>query len=160
MLLDWKQKQKENKMWYGDTYITKYEDYICVNPDGERMKPSTVSNHFKIIIKNNDLREIKYMELRHSCASLLLAQGVSMSEIQAWLGHSNYHTTANTYAHLDDSKKLDVASKLEGIYTKAEVVNKARANEMAELDEQLKEIEELIKMKKDLLNKKYNLNQM
>ncbi|MGL6202095.1 MAG: tyrosine-type recombinase/integrase [Lachnospiraceae bacterium] len=37
--------------------------------------------------------------LRHSCASLLLANGVPMKQIQEWLGHSDFSTTANVYAH-------------------------------------------------------------
>ena len=47
------------------------------------------------------MRKIRFHDTRHSCASLLLRNGVSMKEIQAWLGHSDYGTTANLYAHLD-----------------------------------------------------------
>ena len=42
----------------------------------------------------------------NSCASLLLANGVPMKQIQEWLGHSDFSTTANIYAHLDYSSKL------------------------------------------------------
>ena len=45
------------------------------------------------------------MGLRHSCASLLLANGVPMKAIQEWLGHSNYRTTADVYSHLDFASK-------------------------------------------------------
>jgi site-specific recombinase xerD len=44
-------------------------------------------------------------DLRHSCASLLLAKGIPMKAIQEWLGHSNFSTTANIYAHLDSKSK-------------------------------------------------------
>lgn len=160
MLLEWREKKNENKKYFGNTYNKKYDDYICVRDNGDRMKPSTISSHFRDVLKKNKLRKIKFMELRHSCASLLLSQGVSMSEIQAWLGHSNYHTTANTYAHLDDSKKKDVANKLQGVHNTTEKVNEAQAEEMNELDRQLKEIEDLIQMKKELIKKKYNLSEM
>jgi len=40
-----------------------------------------------------------------SCASVLLANGVSLKEIQEWLGHSNFSTAANIYAHLDKGTK-------------------------------------------------------
>ena len=47
------------------------------------------------------------MGLRHSCASLLLANGVQMKLIQEWLGHSDISTTSNVYSHVDsESKKL------------------------------------------------------
>lgn len=47
-----------------------------------------------------------YHDLRHSCASLLLANGVPMKQIQEWLGHSDFSTTANIYAHLEYSSKV------------------------------------------------------
>lgn len=56
--------------------------------------------------------EIRYHDLRHSCASLLLANGVPMKQIQEWLGHSDFSTTANIYAHLDYSSKLTSADAM------------------------------------------------
>ena len=50
--------------------------------------------------------------LRHSCASLLLTNGVSMKQIQEWLGHSDFSTTANVYAHLDFNSKLSSADAM------------------------------------------------
>ena len=49
----------------------------------------------------------------HSCASLLLANGVPMKQIQEWLGHSDFSTTANIYAHLDYSSKISSAQAME-----------------------------------------------
>ena len=51
--------------------------------------------------------------LHHCCASLLLANGVPMKQIQEWLGHSDFSTTANIYAHLDYSSKLTSAHAME-----------------------------------------------
>ncbi len=45
-------------------------------------------------VKNN-MRHIRFHDLRHSCASLLLAKNIPMKSIQEWLGHSNFSTTAN-----------------------------------------------------------------
>ena len=51
-----------------------------------------------------------------ACASLLLANGVPMKQIQEWLGHSDFSTTANIYAHLDYTSKLSSAqAMLEGL---------------------------------------------
>lgn len=47
-----------------------------------------------------------------SCASLLLANGVPMKQIQEWLGHSDFSTTANIYAHLEYSSKLSSADAM------------------------------------------------
>ena len=47
-----------------------------------------------------------------ACASLLLANGVPMKRIQEWLGHSDFSTTANIYAHLDYASKLSSAQAM------------------------------------------------
>lgn len=53
--------------------------------------------------------------LKYSCASLLLARGIPLKEIQAWLGHSNFNMTANIYAHLDTNIKQKSANVLSNI---------------------------------------------
>ena len=71
-----------------------------------------VTDHFRLLLKNNGLRHIRFHDLRHSCASLLLSKGVPMKAIQEWLGHSTYSTTANFYTHLEDNYKTDSANVL------------------------------------------------
>ncbi len=61
---------------------------------------------------HEDTLIFRFHELRHSCASLLLANGISLKEIQLWLGHSNFATTANIYAHLDMSSKQASANTI------------------------------------------------
>ena len=85
---------------------------ICVNEIGERLKPNTLSGGFKQILKKNGMRIIRLHDLRHSCASLLLANGVPMKQIQEWLGHSDFSTTANIYAHLDYQSKISSAEAM------------------------------------------------
>ena len=76
-----------------------------VNEIGQLLRPNYVTAKFSELLKENGLKPIRYHDLRHSCASLLLANGVPMKEIQEWLGHSNYRTTADVYSHLDFSSK-------------------------------------------------------
>ena len=66
------------------------------------------------------MRKIRFHDLRHSCASLLLSRGIPMKAIQEWLGHSNFSTTANLYAH------LDVNSKIMSAQTMADIINKQK----------------------------------
>ena len=107
-----KEKIKENKKICGDSYITDYEDYICVDSMGKIFRPEYVTDHFRLLLKNNNLRHIRFHDLRHSCASLLLSKGVPMKAIQEWLGHSTYSTTANFYTHLEDNYKTESANVL------------------------------------------------
>ena len=51
------------------------------------------------------LKLIRFHDLRHSCASLMVMNGVSMKQVQEWLGHSTFSTTADIYAHLDYKSK-------------------------------------------------------
>ncbi|MBR6045945.1 MAG: tyrosine-type recombinase/integrase [Ruminococcus sp.] len=53
------------------------------------------------------------MGLRHSCASLLFANGVQMKLIQEWLGHSDISTTSNVYSHVDSESKKMSAKAIE-----------------------------------------------
>ena len=93
-------------------YIKDYIGYVYVNEMGDLIKPHYVTESFQKLLKANGLRHIRYHDLRHSCASLLLANGVPMKQIQEWLGHSDFSTTANIYAHLDYSSKLTSADAM------------------------------------------------
>ena len=112
LLLAEKAKQQQNRRLCGTCYCTNYLDYIFVNDIGELIQPDFVSGHFALMIKKHGLRKLRFYDLRHSCASLLFANGVSMKEIQAWLGHSTLGTTANIYTHMDEDKKLDSANAI------------------------------------------------
>ncbi len=111
-LLALKEEQQENRRLCGRSYIKDYLEYVCVNEIGDLIKPHYVTENFPKLLKASGLRHIRYHDLRHSCASLLLANGVPMKQIQEWLGHSDFSTTANIYAHLDYSSKLTSADAM------------------------------------------------
>ncbi|AIQ31606.1 integrase [Paenibacillus sp. FSL P4-0081] len=115
LLLRIREIQALNKAICGKSYCTDYEEYIYLDKLGQRIKPGYITQNFTRTLKKNGLRHIRYHDLRHSCASLLLANGVSMKEIQEWLGHSNYSTTANIYSHLEYSSKVSSASTMSGV---------------------------------------------
>jgi len=112
-LLDHKQKQEQYKKLCGKSYSNAYAEYILLNELGQRISPNYITRRFPLVLEMHGLKKIRYHDLRHSCASLLLANGVSMKEIQEWLGHSNFSTTANFYSHLDFSSKVSSAQTIE-----------------------------------------------
>lgn len=120
LLLKEKSRQDKNKKLYGNTYKNK-DNYICVQDDGELLKPDTITDKVPKFIKSVGLRRITLHNLRHSCASILLANGISMKEIQEWLGHSSYNTTANIYAHLDTTAKEKSAKTMNNILSKMNI---------------------------------------
>ena len=111
-LLKLKKRQEEQRRVFGKSYSREYLDYICVNGQGELFKPNYISGHFRWFLEKHGLKVIRYHDLRHGCASMLLAEGVPMKAIQEWLGHSNFSTTADIYSHIDFSAKLQSAEAI------------------------------------------------
>lgn len=74
--------------------------------------PRMAAEHFGLSVSRNGMVCCPFHDDRHSCASLLFSQGVSLKEIQAWLGHSTIGTTANIYTHLDENNKLSSANAI------------------------------------------------
>ena len=108
-----KEEQEKNRILCGRSYCTDYLGYVLVDAMGNRLKLSYISTAFPALLKRSGLRPIRFHDLRHSCASLLLKNGVPMKQIQEWLGHSDFSTTANIYAHLDAGSKLTSAQAME-----------------------------------------------
>jgi len=93
-------------------YNYEYDGFVFVDELGERMKPDYLTSQFPAFIQRHGMKKMRFHDLRHSCASLLLANGVPLKQIQDWLGHSDFSTTANIYAHLDYSSKLSSAQAM------------------------------------------------
>ncbi len=81
-LLQKKARQEEYRQRYGKSYRTDNLQYVNTGRLGNLVTPDVVSQHFLKVLKKHNLRHIRFHDLRHSCASLLLANGVSMKQIQ------------------------------------------------------------------------------
>ena len=113
------QVQKEHrevyrKMFQG-SYSTQYLDFVCVNQLGELLRPSYVTDHFRELLEKYGLRHIRFHDLRHTFASLLINQDVPLINVSNFLGHSDLSTTANIYAHLDKASKQASAAVISDI---------------------------------------------
>lgn len=109
-LLELQKQQTQDKKEFGDCYHD--TEYICRWPDGHPLEPDYVTRKFAQVLKSNELPRIRFHDLRHTTASMLLSLGYSIKDIGDWLGHSDYSTTANIYAHLDLSRKQDITKRL------------------------------------------------
>ena len=108
-----KEAQELNKQVCGNCYNHEYDGFVFVDELGERMRANYLTSAFPKFLEDHGLRRMRFHDLRHSCASLLLANGVPLKHIQEWLGHSDFTTTANIYAHLDYKSKITSAQAME-----------------------------------------------
>ena len=106
-----KKEQNERKKQLGKYYNSEYEGFVCVDQLGKLHSPGYVTKAFKKVLRQNNLPDIRFHDLRHSCATMLLSLGFSMKAVQEQLGHTQYSTTANTYAHVYDRTKHEIADK-------------------------------------------------
>ena len=96
----------------GKSYNKEFDGFICRDNYGNMISPGYVTQHFHYVITQNGLKHLRFHDLRHSCASLLLAHDVPMKAIQEWLGHSNFSITANLYSHLEYNAKVSSAETI------------------------------------------------
>ena len=111
-LLEVKAEQEQHRKLCGKPYNKKEGAYIYTDVLGNRIKPDYISSMFPKFLEDHGLRRIRFHDLRHSCARLLLANGVSLKAIQEWLGHSTFETTADIYARFDGSSNQNSANAL------------------------------------------------
>jgi len=104
--------QERNQKMCGRSYNTDYLESVYVDEMGNRIKPDYITGTFPKLLEKHGLRKIRFHDLRHTAASLLLANGIAMKQIQEWMGHSDFSTTANIYAHLDYNSKISSANAM------------------------------------------------
>jgi integrase len=91
-------------------------DLTFTNPTGGPLEPITLHRDFKRLLRTAELSTAtRFHDLRHTAASLLLAEGVHLRMIMELLGHSSISLTANTYAHVMPAAMRDVADRMESI---------------------------------------------
>ncbi len=128
LLLKKKQIIYDSRKLYRRCYHRQDSDYVCVNEFGYLIKPRTLSDNFKRIIRQNNIHDLRLYDCRHTAASLMLKNGVNMKQIQLMLGHSDYGTTANTYSHLEYKDKIPAAKTMEKIiYGKEKEANQGKS---------------------------------
>lgn len=98
-----KEAQKLNRKICGNCYTYNYNGFVFVDEMGYRMRLYYLTSEF---LERHVLKRMRFHDVKHSCASLLFAGGVPLKHIEEWLGHSDFTTTANIYAHLDYSSKI------------------------------------------------------
>jgi len=121
ILLEHKSKQETYRKMFRRDYCKDYLDMVCVDQMGHLIQPDRLTERFPVLLERYGLRKIRLHDLRHSCASMLIADRKSLKEIQVWLGHSTITTTADVYGHLDESAKVNIGAAMQKLLRAKEV---------------------------------------
>jgi integrase len=124
LLKKWKAQQAEKRLRINDIWIK--EDWVFTTWDGHRINPDRFTNWFSWFLDKNKLPHVPLHSLRHTSATLLIAEGVDLREVSGRLGHAGTSTTGNIYAHFLKSADRAASDKMEGILTRSR--NKKQAN--------------------------------
>ena len=77
--------------------------------------PSVVRQRLHRLLDHAGCERVRFHDLRHSCASILLSNGFTLKDVQEWLGHSDIKMTANVYGHLDMARKQSIAQEMSSL---------------------------------------------
>jgi integrase len=88
---------------------------VFTSPVGSALDPRNVTREFKALLVSASLPDIRFHDLRHTAATLLLAQGVDPRTIMETLGHSQISLTMNAYSHVLPALQADAAARMNAI---------------------------------------------
>lgn len=89
---------------------------VFCNTTGGPLDPARVRKPFRIALERAGLPNIRVHDLRHSCATLLLSQGVHPKVVQELLGHSTITLTLDTYSHVIPALHMEAATKMNRLF--------------------------------------------
>lgn len=97
ILQQYRKEQAEYRLGFGSAWPE--SDAVFTGATGQRLSVSWFSNKFRVIVKDHGLKHITLYGLRHTAATIMIAQGLNVRDVAARLGHSQTSTTLNIYAH-------------------------------------------------------------
>lgn len=115
-LKEHRKKQLEYKLLLGENYHD--ENFVCAWGDGRPMDPHYVSSKFAKLVKKLNYPKIRFHDLRHTHATMLLQQGVNPKIVQERLGHSQVTVTLDIYSHVLPNMQKEAVQKLESLFQK------------------------------------------
>jgi integrase len=114
-LREHRSKQLQERLHAGSRW--QENDLVFTSSIGTPLEPRNLNRHFDLLLKNAGLAHFRLHDLRHYCASLLLAQGVPMKVVSEILGHTQISTTADIYTHILPEAKKDALDIMDRILT-------------------------------------------
>jgi integrase len=103
------QNHRWNQMWLFEALegrLLRPDDFVFTGVTCKPLDARNVNRAFKQLLREAEAPNLRFHDLRHTCATLLLAQGVQPKEVQEILGHCNIGMTMEAYGHaISDAKR-------------------------------------------------------
>jgi integrase len=115
LLKSYRKFQLESIVRLGDQWVS--TDRLFTTWNGKPIHPDTVTSWFAKFLKRSEIRKVTLHSLRHTNATLMIAEGVDVCTVSNRLGHANTSTTLNIYAHALKSRDSEAAEKLDNIFS-------------------------------------------
>jgi integrase len=115
ILRDQQRRQAAQRRAAGANWIDPIPDLVFTNAVGQPLVPTTVTGRFKELLRLAGAPPRRFHDLRHGCATLLLASGTDLKVVSNMLGHSTINITANTYAHVLPALERDASVRLSNL---------------------------------------------
>jgi integrase len=112
-LREHEKRQLAEKIWAGSSWAE--SDLVFANRIGGPTQARRVIEQFHAVLGRANIRQIRFHDLRHSCATLLLVQGVSPRVVMEVLGHSEIALTMNAYSHVVPELQREAAERMQAI---------------------------------------------
>ena len=101
-------------------------DLVFCNGYGKFISPPKLRENFAKLLRDSGLPRMRFHDLRHSSATLLLAMGIHAKVVQELLGHSNIAITLGVYSHVLPSMQQDAVEKMSNLFTQQD--NRSEGN--------------------------------
>ena len=117
MLSEYKSEITENLSFLGVPVTN--DTHVFLNFEGRALHPSSPNSWLKVFLKRHKLPNLTFHGLRHTCATLLVAEGMDVAAIADILGHSTPATTLNYYLHPTTEAKKRAVSIMDALISSA-----------------------------------------
>ena len=109
------ERQEEERAAWGEGWNA--AGLVFPSEVGTPIEPRNLVRHFKTLLQRADLPNIRFHDLRHGCATVLMSQGVHPRIVMEIMGHSQISVTMNTYGHVLPETQREAARLLDQLYT-------------------------------------------
>lgn len=111
------QKERQDK-WAADSHglFNNELNLVFTNQLGGHCARSTLKTHWYKVLKGSEFSDLRFHDLRHSCATYMLRAGVDYKTLSEFLGHASIGFTMSQYVHVTAAMERDSADKLEQFF--------------------------------------------